>query len=64
MNYSVIKTNVAIPQMFWDLLQEQYGHITTSKSAQLRLVLHLWAEPILESQVNSTKIDHVLLGAD
>ena len=55
MNSSKKRNNVVIPEFFWNLLEENYGHITKSKSAQLRLVLHLWAQDILGSKVKDTE---------
>lgn len=60
MNSSRKRNNVVIPVFFWDLLEENYGHITKSKSAQLRLVLHLWAEDILRGKVKDTEINQSL----
>lgn len=62
MKSSKKRNNVVIPEFFWDLLEENYGHITKSKSAQLRLVLHLWVEDILGSKVKDTEINQSIEG--
>ena len=62
MNSSKKRNNVVIPKFFWDLLEENYGHITKSKSAQLRLVLHLWAQDILGAKVKDTEINQSIEG--
>ena len=48
---------------FWDALDEAYGHITSSKSAQLRLVLHLWAEGIQRDKVKAAELNQSIEGA-
>ena len=63
MNSTTKRNNIAIPSLYWDLLQEQFGHITPSKSAQLRLVLHLWASPILEERSKQAQTKRILEGS-
>lgn len=61
MNYT--RTTLSIPDFFWDALDEAYGHITSSKSAQLRLVLHLWAEGIRQDKVKAAELNQSIEGA-
>ena len=63
MNSHTKRNNIAIPAMFWDLLEEQYGHITPSKSAQLRLVLHLWAESVQLAKYKAAETARILEGS-
>ena len=61
MNYT--RTTISIPAFFWDALDEQYGHITSSKSAQLRLILHLWVEGIQRDKVKAAELNRSIEGA-